>query len=134
MLTDRPIALSGVLRAMALGILTAYSATGCVVGPHYVAPDPTLLPLHNVPSVQARETRSLAPPLDQWWTGFRDPVLTRIVQTALAQNLDVAAAFTRVEQARAAARQASAKLLPSGELNAQAAPFYQSLESPIGKI
>src|SRR5260370_32489827 len=75
-----------------------------------------------------------APPLDTWWEGFGDPELTRIVQRALDQNLDLAASVTRVEQARAAAKEAGARLKPSGALNAQSTSSRQSLESPFGRI
>jgi hypothetical protein len=40
--------------------------------------------------------------------GFGDPVLTSVVERALEQNLDLAAALARVDQARAAARGAGA--------------------------
>jgi NodT family efflux transporter outer membrane factor (OMF) lipoprotein len=61
-------------------------------------------------------------------------MLSRIVQRARDQNLDLAAALARVQQARAAAREAGAKLLPTVDLNAQATRIQESLESPIGQI
>ena len=61
-------------------------------------------------------------------------MLSRIVQRARAQNLDLAAALARVQQARAAAREAGAQLLPTFDLNGQATRIHQSLESPIGQI
>jgi multidrug efflux system outer membrane protein len=36
-----------------------------------------------------------------WWTRFGDPVLSRLVEAALANNLDVATAAARVQEARA---------------------------------
>ena len=71
-------------------------------------------PFHNPAPMRADGVS--APPLDTWWEGFGDPELTRIVQRALDQNLDLAASLTRVEQARAAAK--GAKLKPSGALSA----------------
>jgi hypothetical protein len=65
--------------ALALGA----SLTGCAVGPKYHRPTVKLQPFHNTPSIDARTTSLPAPPLDQWWTGFRDPELTRIVKRAL---------------------------------------------------
>ncbi|MDF3839640.1 efflux transporter outer membrane subunit, partial [Cupriavidus basilensis] len=85
-------------------------------------------------ALAARQAQTPAPPLDTWWTGFDDPVLTRIVQRALDQNLDLAAAFARVQQARAAAAEAGAQLLPQASLSAQAVKERQSLESPLGRI
>ena len=116
--------------ALALGA----SVTGCAVGPNYRRQPVKLQPFHNAPSIETRTASMPAPPLDQWWTGFRDPELTRIVQRALDQNLDLAAAMTRVQQARAAARGAGAQRLPSGNLNASTTTLYQSTESTTGRL
>jgi NodT family efflux transporter outer membrane factor (OMF) lipoprotein len=118
--------------AMAMGL--ALSITGCAVGPDYRKPSTTLQPFHSSAALKARGTSASAPPLAQWWLGFDDPELTRIAQRALSQNLDLAAAKARVEQARAAARGAGAQLLPTADLTAQAARIHQSLESPIGAV
>jgi NodT family efflux transporter outer membrane factor (OMF) lipoprotein len=77
--------------------------------------------------------RSPLPKLDTWWTGFDDPELTRIVERVLSQNLDLAESLARVEQARAAAKEAGAKLKPSGSLAVQSNSFRQSLDSPFGR-
>jgi outer membrane protein TolC len=61
-------------------------------------------------------------------------MLSRIVQRARDQNLDLAAALARVQQARATAREAGAQLLPTFDLNGQATRIHQSLESPVGQI
>jgi NodT family efflux transporter outer membrane factor (OMF) lipoprotein len=49
----------------------------------------------------------------EWWRGFGDPALTRIIETALAHNVDIAIAATRVEEARGLFRLAHGQLLPS---------------------
>jgi NodT family efflux transporter outer membrane factor (OMF) lipoprotein len=119
--------------ATALGIAAALS--GCVVGPQYKGPPATnLAELHNTPAVRSRQTDTPAPPIETWWTGFRDPVLTRIVERALAQNLDLAAAIARVDQSRAVAREAGAHLLPTASATGSVTPLRQSLNSPIGTI
>lgn len=107
---------------------------GCAVGPDYQTPSVQLNAFHNAAAVTARKTSSTPPALDQWWLGFNDPELTKVIQRALTQNLDLAAALARVEQARAAAGGAGAKLLPSLDTTAQAVAQRQSLESPMGKI
>jgi hypothetical protein len=66
--------------------------------------------------------------------GFGDPELTRFVHRALDQNLDLVASVTRVEQARAAAKGAGARLKPSGALNVQSTSFRQSPESVVGRV
>ena len=118
----------------AMSLVIALSITGCAVGPDYRKPSSTLQPFHSSAAPKARRTNPSAPPLAQWWLGFDDPELTRIAQRALNQNLDLAAAMMRVEQARAAAREAGAQLLPTADLAAQAARIHRSLESPIGAI
>jgi len=116
------------------GILLGFSLSACAVGPDYRAPSMTLGTFHNAAAVDARKTVEPSPPIDRWWTGFRDPVLSGIVERALIQNLDLAAALARVDQARAAARRAGAELLPTTDLTGQVLPIRQSLESPIGAI
>ena len=127
-------AFHGAPTVLYLGVLvSAAMLTGCTVGPKYRPPSAQLQPFHNGPAIAGRATDSSAPPLDTWWTGFQDPELTHIVQRALDQNLDLQAAMTRVQQARAVAKEAGAKRLPSGTLNAQAEAFRQSLESQVGR-
>ena len=119
--------------ALALGLVTLI--TGCVVGPSYKGPpDPKLSDFHNTAAVEHRQTESPAPTIETWWTGFHDPVLTQIVERALAQNLDLAAAIARVDQARQVAREAGAQMLPTGAATGSVTPLRQSLNSPIGAI
>ena len=129
-------ALSSLLpRVTILALLLTTTLAGCVVGPDYQAPR-TALPqfYRNKPALEASRSRNQAPPLDRWWTGFRDPELVRIIDRVLAQNLDLAAALAQVRQARAVAKWAGARELPQGSLDASVAREHQSLESPLGKI
>ena len=105
----------------------------CAVGPNYRSPAPALAPFHNAAAVRMRNPAS-AVSLDAWWTAFHDPVLEALVRRALAENLDLAASFARVQQARAEARSAGAELLPTFDATAQATALRQSLESPLGRI
>jgi NodT family efflux transporter outer membrane factor (OMF) lipoprotein len=128
-----PAARKFILR-MSLALALGASLSGCAVGPKYHRPTVELEPFHNAPSIETRTAVLPAPPLDQWWTGFRDPDLTRIVRLALEGNLDLAAAMTRVQQARAAAQGAGAKRMPSGNLNASTTSLSQSIESTSGRL
>lgn len=96
----RPIpALSSLLAALLLG--------GCLSAD---PPDPKL----DVP-VGFREAseRAPAPPVRQdWWKSFRSAELTRLTEAASVDNLDIAAAVARIEQADARARIAGSALLP----------------------
>jgi NodT family efflux transporter outer membrane factor (OMF) lipoprotein len=115
--------------------LAALAVAGCAVGPEYRRPDAPLAEAYHAAGALAERKAELpAPPLDSWWNGFDDPDLRRIVARVLEQNLDLAAAMARVDQARAAAHLADARLLPQGELSASLAHQRQSLNSPLGKI
>lgn len=54
-----------------------------------------------------------APVPRDWWTRFGDPVLSRLVEAALANNLDVATAAARVQEARAQEALARSAQFPS---------------------
>ena len=54
----------------------------------------------------------------EWWSGFDDPVLARLENVALAQNLDLAMTAQQVMAARAALRVTGAKGLPSAGASA----------------
>lgn len=115
-------------------VAAACLLAGCAVGPDYVHPE-TSLPdkFLGQRAVDARATVAEAD-LSAWWKGFRDPQLTRYVERALAQNLDLAQASARVAQARAGLGAANAALLPSGNVSGQAARAYQSIETPLGQV
>ncbi|MET0309406.1 MAG: efflux transporter outer membrane subunit [Sphingomonas sp.] len=57
-----------------------------------------------------------------WWQGFGDPALTALVETALANNSDIAIAAARVEEARAQFRLARAARLPQVDASAGGGP------------
>ena len=115
-------------------LLVASLATGCAVGPDYVKPDaPVPDRFLGQTAIEQRPAHAAAD-LSAWWGGFGDPQLTRFVQLALEQNLDLAQAFARVTQARAGLGAANAALLPSGNVTGQAARAYQSVETPLGRV
>jgi NodT family efflux transporter outer membrane factor (OMF) lipoprotein len=121
--------------AGAAGVLALAALAGCAVGPEYQRPDaPLAASFHTADALAARQASLPAPSLDAWWDGFDDADLRRIMARVLEQNLDLAAAMARVDQARAAAHLADARLLPEGSLSASAAHQRQSVNSPVGKI
>jgi len=115
------------------GLLVGTMLTGCAVGPDYEAPKEQLAPFHNATSVPTPAGLA-APSLERWWMGFDDPMLVTIIQRALTENLDLAAAVARASQARAIAAGAGAQLLPTVDLGASATGEHQSLRGPIGTI
>jgi multidrug efflux system outer membrane protein len=72
------------------------------------------------PTVELPAPTLAQPPfeLERWWRMFDDPALDRLVDEALANNLDLAAAMARIELARSNVLLASADLYPSVDLEA----------------
>ena len=92
----------------------ALALAGCAVGPNYRTPSATRL------SVPAQFSADIAVgaeapserELGSWWAALGDPLLDRLVSTALAANPDIDAAGARLRQARASYRGARAVLFP----------------------
>jgi len=122
--------------ALRLALLAAAApSVAFAVGPDYRRPDVPLTPAYH--AGQPLLAVQPGPPtteFDAWWRAFGDPVLAKLVERALAQNLDIEQARARVLQSRAAARAAGAALLPEARVTASSAQVEQSLESPIGEI
>lgn len=120
-------------RTLFMFVITSLSA-GCAVGPDYLQPAPAM-PGRYLGQTAVEQRHAIATAdLIVWWGGFGDPQLTRFVTLALEQNLDLAQASARVAQSQAGLGAANAALLPSGNINAQGARAYQSLETPLGQI
>ncbi|MFL6616289.1 MAG: efflux transporter outer membrane subunit [Pantoea agglomerans] len=119
------------LRTLSLMVSSGLLA-GCAVGPDYHRPDVPLPDRYQ----SAMQQRSATRPANfaVWWEGFNDPLLSRLVSDALAQNLDIAQASARMAQARAGLGAATAALLPSGNVSGQASRAYQSVETPLGQV
>lgn len=98
-----------------LPLLTAALLAGCTVGPHYHAPKLA------TPSAfgEAHPAVAAVDPA-QWWTVFSDPLLTSLIQRGLTQNLDLAAASSRVREARLTVRETRAGEFPTVDATANA--------------
>lgn len=102
-----------------LALAGIVSLSGCAVGPAYVAPQAAMPAAYQGAPASAARLAPAAPAPDTWWEGFHDPALQRIVTRVLEQNLDLAAALARIEQARAGAHAASANQMPSVGLSGE---------------
>ena len=121
------------IRPFAL-ILSATLLAGCAVGPDYHRPDAPLAKSYMNESALLNRSASWPASFAVWWEGFNDPLLSKLVTDALAQNLDLAQATARMTQSRAELGAATAALLPSGNVSSQAARAYQSAETPLGQV
>jgi outer membrane protein, multidrug efflux system len=84
----------------------------------------SLMPPYKRPEAELPATWSNAPAQgttvnERWWALYRDPVLERLVEEALAQNRDLAIAAARVEEARALLRITDADRAPSIDATAR---------------
>jgi multidrug efflux system outer membrane protein len=88
--------------------------SSCMVGPNYKQPKT------STPKVfkEAKEKKNIS--IKNWWERFDDPVLNKLIQTALKENFDVKIAQERILQYRALYRIAKADLFPQVDANAQA--------------
>ncbi|HXS07778.1 MAG TPA: efflux transporter outer membrane subunit [Rhizomicrobium sp.] len=92
---------------------------GCGAGP---VPQ---LPTSDIPQgFEGSSGKSPLWPAAQWWNGFNDAQLVRLMAEAQSNNLDLAQASARLRQADARAKQAGAPLLPSIAFNANLNDLY----------
>lgn len=115
-------------------LVVASLSVGCAVGPDYIRPDTSMPDRYLGQTAVEQRHAKVTADFTVWWGSFGDPQLTHFVTLALEQNLDLAQASARVAQARAGLGAANAALLPSGNINAQGARAYQSVETPLGQV
>ncbi|HUN82635.1 MAG TPA: TolC family protein, partial [Phycisphaerae bacterium] len=109
-------------------IVSAAMSGGCLVGPDYKKPAEKIPDQFHVVTSQPS-----AADLALWWKSLNDPVLDDLVDHALAQNLDLAIAVDRVEEARAARVIVAAGLWPMLGLNSHFPDYRRAsanVESP----
>src|SRR5207244_9564856 len=96
--SDRAIVVRPLLAALALlSLFSQLCVSGCAVGPSYRKRATTLENFHSVGAFATRPTSAPTPALEAWWDGFNDPMLSRIVQRASAQNLDLGAVLCQIQ-------------------------------------
>jgi outer membrane protein TolC len=82
---------------LAAGLLLLFGA--CMkMGPDFLRPDSqSIVPV----SFEQAQESALAPNLDDpWWEDFSDPALTKIVEEALSNNLNIKRTTSRVLEVR----------------------------------
>src|SRR5262245_66558680 len=87
-------------------VLTA----GCLVGPNYQRPQlPTPAQYRFVEGAAQAQSLADLP----WWQVFDDPALQALIRESIGNNLDLRAAASRVEEARARAGIVKSFLYPT---------------------
>ena len=119
-------------RSLIAAAVLSLSLTSCTVGPDYRAPAPSVPTRYAniVPTTQAiggtpttnPSTTATAPtsvvstqaePVARWWTTLHDAELNRLISQAVAGNIGLQEAGSRVRQSRANLQFAGAKNLPT---------------------
>ncbi|EIK53207.1 Outer membrane efflux family protein [Stutzerimonas stutzeri TS44] len=114
-------------RLLPLGLAGAL-LSACTVGPDYRQP-PAIdaAAAWTLPQADAAAPANLA----RWWTTLDDPVLTRLIDLALAQNLEVRQAAARIEEARALRDRVAGERLPEVSAGASVNRRRQSENGPL---
>lgn len=102
--------------------IAAVLLAGCTVGPNYEKPSTPVPPKFaeaNAPAAASDADLAL------WWRSFGDPELDELVNRAIAQNLDVETAGSRIREARAREIIAGAAALP--QVDAQGSASRQRI-------
>ena len=114
--------------SIAAGLILSIVAAGCSFAPKQTQP----VVVAGIPDDYQSAPDSGAYQPNQWWTVFNDPVLDRLVDTALAANLDLREAVARVEEVRQRYRIARADLVPSLGATAEASHSTNPANVGIG--
>ncbi len=115
-----------------LGLCTGLLLVGCAaVGPDYVPPEVSTPKEWNTQLSGGLKGESADPrTLAAWWSTFNDPVLTKLIDRAVAGNLDLGLARAHVREARARRGIAEAGSFPT--LNSGAAAMKLRTSAATG--
>lgn len=108
--------------AIAIGILFL---TSCVVGPEYQKPDIDMPEAyHSRPAFAEDRVTDNYGALANWWTHLGDPIMVRLIEAAVANNLDIKKAESRLKEARYRRQISQADLVPSISTSGSASTRY----------
>lgn len=110
------------LRSLSL-LATAVLLAACAATP----PKPSL----SLSSAYAGAAQAGAEAPADWWTAFNDPMLDRLIASALANNHDVRLALSRVQMARAGVSASTGRLLPNLALTGSESSSRSGLPAPF---
>ncbi len=118
-------------------VLLFCSLTACMVGPDFSRPTTKLQDQYKktaqsdfTDAIQSSNDRLLNPVT--WWSGFKDPTLSRLLAQAASDNLTLQKAALRIYQARSQLGVADATLLPTVGLGGSASRNQQP--SPLPQL
>ena len=91
---------------------------GCMVGPNFKRPQPTMPAGWAGATDEFRPVTPAEEELARWWTLFDDPTLDSLIEQAVESNLDLKQAEARIRQARAARGVAASGIGPTADTTA----------------
>lgn len=98
------------LRRLIASVFLLLLLSACTVGPDYEKPPVETPGAFRYAPATAQNAPE--PAGGEWWRLFGDPVLSRLMEAAMAGNFDLAASSQRIAQARAVARISRSGLFP----------------------
>lgn len=122
-------------KSMTMAALSVLALSACAPALQQVPPGSAV-----TPPTEWRTTLGVTAPVEaDWWNGFGDPQLTRLVEQARLNNADVQIAAARVDEARATELGSRGYLLPSvgagldGAVRREVSPFGRAQESIVAQ-
>lgn len=107
-------------RDVALFLAALFGMNACTVGPNY-KPDKLALPSRFTEAPHQATPSDIAAneaELTRWWAAFKDPILTKLVETAITGNYDLKIADQRIIAERALRQRAASSWYPQLDINA----------------
>ena len=105
------------MKKLSIFLLVLLLASCKAVGPDYIKPTSNLPPEFS----EASNAQSAADDiLRQWWRHYQDEKLNELVEKALKNNINIALATARIDEADASMREVGASLYPQVNLDAAA--------------
>jgi outer membrane protein, multidrug efflux system len=124
---DRHKPAAGFPCSLAPGVLALLIlVSGCKLGPDYRRPEVAAPPEWRWKTAEPSDHA----PRGRWWNIFEDPALDDLEERGAAGNLELMAAFARVEQARASARVTRADLFPTAQAQGDFIRYRTSGNAP----
>jgi len=114
------------------GPMLGIGLTGCTVGPDFQSPEIRETPRRQASDGGSVPSRTVEGAVDiAWWKSFRDSQLSSLVESLVAQNLDLQTAAERVVQSVAQRQVAVSQGLP--HIDGQSSSTYNR-QSPNGTL
>ncbi|MDC0739502.1 efflux transporter outer membrane subunit [Cognatishimia sp. SS12] len=111
-------------------LIAAALVSGCAVGTEYQKPTTPVPAKFAAPAANAGKVSTTS----AWWQGFKDPVLNQLVAIALRDNLQLAQARLRVDEADALVLTAGPVIDVNGRIESQVASSNIGNDRSLGAI